>query len=214
MSFGVIYGPGGAIEAASALDQICRIGHFNAAAVFRHPALYLPECLLVLWYAEGRKDKDFVGLEPVDIGPAVFREVLDIEIEFVYHLEVGLQDVPEPCRHLGIELVIVRHYDGVIIHKAYDTIGMAIHEVNWLHVLSVAAVAAIYSFLTSAVGKLPELEKPDLTPDGSLVIDESDPDTYGVFMNFGNKTVEDIAGKDKVILEIKNGPIPDDEPKE
>jgi len=94
------------------------------------------------------------------------------------------------------------------------TIGMALHEVNWLHVLSVAAVAAIYSFLTSAVGKLPELEKPDLTPDGSLVIDESDPDTYGVFMNFGNKTVEDIAGKDKVILEIKNGPVPDDEPKE
>ena len=94
------------------------------------------------------------------------------------------------------------------------TIGMAMHEINWLHVLSVAAVAAIYSFLTSAVSTLPELEKPDLTPDGSLVIDESDPDAYGVFMNFGNKTVEDIIGKDKVILEIKNGPVPDDEPKE
>ena len=75
-------------------------------------------------------------------------------------------------------------------------------------------IAYAEQFLTSAVSTLPELEKPDLTPDGSLVIDESDPDAYGVFMNFGNKTVEDIAGKDKVILEIKNGPIPDDEPKE
>lgn len=94
------------------------------------------------------------------------------------------------------------------------TIGMALHEVNWLHVISVAAVAAIYSLLTSAVGKLPELEKPELMPDGSLVIDESDPDAYGVFMNFGSKTVEDILGKEKVILEVKNGPIPEDASKE
>ena len=94
------------------------------------------------------------------------------------------------------------------------TVGMALHEVNWMHVLSVAAVAAIYSFLTSAVSKLPELEKSELTPDGSIIIDESDPDSYGFFMNFGAKTVEEIAAKDKVVLEIKNGPVPDGMPEE
>lgn len=92
------------------------------------------------------------------------------------------------------------------------TVGMALHEVNWLHVLSVAAVAAIYSFLTSAVGKLPELEKPELTPDGSLTIDVSDPDVYGVFMNFANKSVEDIMNRDKVVLEVKTGVLPEDAP--
>ena len=94
------------------------------------------------------------------------------------------------------------------------TVGMALHDVNWLHVLSVAAVAAIYSLLTSAVGKLPELEKNDLTPDGSIVIDESDPDTYGFLMNFGMKTVEDIKAKDKVVLEVRSGSVINDEPKD
>lgn len=94
------------------------------------------------------------------------------------------------------------------------TVGMALHDVNWVHVLSVAAVAAIYSLLTSAVGKLPELEKPDLTPDGSIVIDESDPDTYGFLMNFGMKTVEDIKAKEKVILEVRSGSVVDDPPSE
>lgn len=94
------------------------------------------------------------------------------------------------------------------------TIGMAVHEVEWVHVLSVAAVAAIYSLLTSMVGTLPELEKDKVVPDGSLTIDESDPDAYGVLMNFANKTVEDILTRDKVVLEVKKGSIPEEEPKE
>lgn len=103
---------------------------------------------------------------------------------------------------------------GAQIALGMITVGKTMTDIEWKEVFSVVLVSMIYSFLMSMVGKLPELEKPDLTPDGSLVIDESDPDAYGVFMNFGNKTVEDIINKDKVILEIKNGPVPDDEPKE
>lgn len=102
---------------------------------------------------------------------------------------------------------------GAQIALSMLTIGMTMSEVDWKELCSVALVSMIYSLLMSMVGKLPELEKPDLTPDGSLVIDETDPDAYGVFMNFGNKTVEDIMGKEKVILEVKNGPVPEDEQK-
>lgn len=85
------------------------------------------------------------------------------------------------------------------------TVGMALHEVEWMKVLSVAITAAIYSLITSAATKLPELEKDILPPDGSIVVDESDPDLYGVAINFGNKTIEDIVGKQQVVLDVKTG---------
>jgi len=37
------------------------------------------------------------------------------------------------------------------------TVGMAINEVSWVHIASVAAVASVVSLLTSIAG-LPELE--------------------------------------------------------
>lgn len=40
------------------------------------------------------------------------------------------------------------------------TVGQAFIDVNWLNVLSVAGVAAVYSLLTSVAG-LPEVEKGD-----------------------------------------------------
>lgn len=39
------------------------------------------------------------------------------------------------------------------------TVGMAMSEIDWLEVASVAVVAAIYSYLTSLAG-LPEVEQP------------------------------------------------------
>lgn len=39
------------------------------------------------------------------------------------------------------------------------TVGQAFFEVNWLNILSVAGVAAIYSLLKSIVVGLPEVEK-------------------------------------------------------
>lgn len=91
------------------------------------------------------------------------------------------------------------------------TIGMTVHEVDWAHIVSVAVVAAVYSMLTSVVRKLPELEKDDLIPDGSLVIDGSDPDVYSVLVNLGNKTMEEVAEKKQVILDVKNGSVLDEE---
>ena len=82
------------------------------------------------------------------------------------------------------------------------TVGMAVHEVDWVNVASVTVVAAIYSLITSIATELPELKVGELTPDGSLMIDESDPDCYGVFLNFGSKTVEDISGKTQVVLDV------------
>lgn len=46
------------------------------------------------------------------------------------------------------------------------TIGQAFVEVDWLYILSVAGVAAVYSLLTSLAG-LPEVEaKPEEKHDG------------------------------------------------
>lgn len=36
------------------------------------------------------------------------------------------------------------------------TVGMTISQIDWLNVLSVSAVAALYSFLTSVITDLPE----------------------------------------------------------
>ena len=83
------------------------------------------------------------------------------------------------------------------------TVGMAIHEIDWMHVLSVTVVAAIYSIITSIATDLPELGSGKTpVPNGSLVIDDADPDLYGVAVNFGQKTLEDIAKKDTVTLEV------------
>lgn len=123
----VVDGPGGAVQASAATDQIRCIGHFYPASIFSHPALNLAESLLVLWYAEGRKDKDLISLEPVDVCPAIRREILDLEIQLIDSFEMGLQYVAESCRHLGVKLLVVGHDDGVIVHKADNTIGVAIY---------------------------------------------------------------------------------------
>lgn len=93
------------------------------------------------------------------------------------------------------------------------TVGMAIHEVDWLHVLSVTAVAAVYSLITSIATELPELKDPVLIPDGDIIIDESNPDVYGMAVNFGEKTVEELSKKTVIALQVKSGTIeeaPDD----
>ena len=90
-----------------------------------------------------------------------------------------------------------------IAQTAVASIGVSatMGEVNWIQVGSASLLAGILSMLTSVAG-LPELSKDCPYPDGTLVIDESDPDAYGVFVNFGKKTVEDIAGKHQVVLEV------------
>lgn len=56
------------------------------------------------------------------------------------------------------------------------TIGAAIKDVDWMNVLSVALVAAVYSFLTSIVTGLPES-----TTDGTLFITDTEDVTKMLF---------------------------------
>ena len=90
------------------------------------------------------------------------------------------------------------------------TVGMAINEVQWMQVLSVSAVSAIYSLITSIATDLPELDKAPLIPDGSLTIDESDPYVYGMFVNLGDKSLEEVSKKKQVILDVKTGSVIED----
>ena len=46
------------------------------------------------------------------------------------------------------------------------TLGVAVSDINWMQVLSVSAVAGVYSVLTSVATKLPEVGT-----DGTLLID-------------------------------------------
>lgn len=92
------------------------------------------------------------------------------------------------------------------------TVGMAVNEVQWMQVLSVAAVSAIYSLITSIATDLPELDKVSLAPDGSLTIDESDPDVYGMFVNLGDKSLEEVSKKKQIVLEVKTGSVVEGEP--
>lgn len=47
------------------------------------------------------------------------------------------------------------------------TIGMAVTEVNWINLISITFVSGLYSFLTSVVTNLPELDDSVTNPDGS-----------------------------------------------
>ena len=42
------------------------------------------------------------------------------------------------------------------------TIGQAVTDVNWVNVVSISAVAAIYSLLTSAAKGLPEVKESEV----------------------------------------------------
>jgi hypothetical protein len=73
------------------------------------------------------------------------------------------------------------------------TVGGALGDFNWTYILSVAAVAAIYSFVTSLSGL------PEVGTDGTLIIDTSDPekDTYRFAFD---APLEELATKKKVIF--------------
>lgn len=63
------------------------------------------------------------------------------------------------------------------------TVGMTIREVDWLNVLSVSVVAAVYSFLTSVVTDLPEIGS-----DGVVHLDEAG-DVTGIDIDMASEDV-------------------------
>lgn len=87
------------------------------------------------------------------------------------------------------------------------TVGLGIKEVDWLNILSVAAVSAIYSIITSIATKLPELEPgTPQQPEGSLIIDDMNGDTPFVAVNLGQQRLEDVAKKKQIVLDVVTDP--------
>lgn len=77
------------------------------------------------------------------------------------------------------------------------TIGAAISEIDWLNVASVAAVAFLYSIITSLAG-LPEVGGGE---DGTLLIDTTDPEVNRYLLQY-NSDLEEIAGKKSVTFKV------------
>lgn len=78
------------------------------------------------------------------------------------------------------------------------SVGLAIKDVDWLNMLSVSAVAGVYSLLTSIVTDLPEIDKTE--PDGVLNINTSNPDFDNYLLEFDN--LDDLQSKDTVKLKV------------
>lgn len=75
------------------------------------------------------------------------------------------------------------------------TVGMAINEVEWMKLLSVSVVAAVYSILTSIVTDLPEVGS-----DGTILFD-SDGEITALDIPLNT---EELAKKGSVRLSVTN----------
>lgn len=78
---------------------------------------------------------------------------------------------------------------------SFLTIGLAFHEVDWINVLSVAGVSAVYSILTSMVTGLPES-----VTDGKLLIDDHGETTKWLLQV--DTPVEEVGKKTSIRLLI------------
>ena len=65
----------------------------------------------------------------------------------------------EKLKDFAVKALIRAVYTFAQTALSMITVGQAFFEVNWLNILSVAGVAAIYSLLNSIVVGLPEVEK-------------------------------------------------------
>lgn len=78
------------------------------------------------------------------------------------------------------------------------TLGLAITEIEWMHIVSVSIVSGVYSILTSLSTTLPEV-----TTDGALEIDTSgEKDIYRLQLT---SQLSDLADKHYIHLKVKPG---------
>ena len=76
------------------------------------------------------------------------------------------------------------------------TVGAAISDINWLNILSVSAVAAVYSILNNIATGIPET-----AGDALMLVDIQDPDnpTYSLQSNL---SIEELAAKSSVNIGV------------
>lgn len=82
------------------------------------------------------------------------------------------------------------------IALSFLAVGMAISDVDWIHLLSVASVAGIISLLKSITLGMPETDT-----DGTLLIEDSD-EKQSWTLNVETDPY-DIAGKASIRLKVK-----------
>lgn len=90
------------------------------------------------------------------------------------------------------------------------TIGTTIKEVDWLNILSVSAVAAVYSILKSIAVGIPEAG----IIDGSMIIDNNDPEDPKVDIDLGELNFNDMIGKKALKLSVSEGKVTFDDEEE
>lgn len=69
------------------------------------------------------------------------------------------------------------------------TVGMTVHEVDWKYLLSVSAIAALISILTSIVTDLPEAKMP--VPEGTIWFDENSDKVSSVNFDLDDPNLKD-----------------------
>lgn len=90
------------------------------------------------------------------------------------------------------------------------TIGATIKEVDWLNILSVSAVAAVYSILKSIAVGVPEAG----IVEGSMIIDNNDPEDPKVDIDLGGLDFNDMIGKKALKLSVSEGKVTYDDEEE
>ena len=91
------------------------------------------------------------------------------------------------------------------------TIGATIKEIDWLNILSVSVVAAVYSILKSLAVGIPESG----LIEGTMTIDNSNPDDPKFDMDLGeNMDIEDIVKKKVFKMNIVEGTVTLDDEEE
>ena len=79
------------------------------------------------------------------------------------------------------------------------TVGVAIWEIEWVKIASIAATAALYSFIKSIVVGVPE----NIKTDGVLIVDDSDEEKTKWLFNV-ETDLDDIYKKKSINLVVKN----------
>ena len=79
------------------------------------------------------------------------------------------------------------------------TVGAAIQEIEWIKIGSIAATAAVYSFIKSIIVGVPE----NIKTDGVLIVDDSDEEKTKWLFNV-ETDLDDIYKKKSINLVVKN----------